>query len=133
MDFQAGANSVLDTNAGGWATLQRNYSALYGNYVFENAKWEAELGLRVEYVKIDYKVNPNHNTYTSDGYDYTQPFPNFRLAYKINDHNKLSLFTTAEWTDQTKSTFAFSPSMMMRKLLKSEILHCDHSLQIPLN
>lgn len=92
MDFRAGANSVLDTNAGGWATYNEIIPALYGNYVFENAKWEAELGLRVEYVKIDYKVNPNHNTYTSDGYDYTQPFPNFRLAYKINDHNKLSLF-----------------------------------------
>lgn len=87
MDFRVGANSVLDTNAGGWATYNEIIPALYGNYVFENAKWEAELGLRVEYVKIDYKVNPNHNTYTSDGYDYTQPFPNFRLAYKINDHN----------------------------------------------
>ncbi|HRH46740.1 MAG TPA: outer membrane beta-barrel family protein, partial [Pyrinomonadaceae bacterium] len=92
MDFQAGANSVLDTNAGGWATYNEVIPALYGNYVFENEKWEAELGLRVEYVKIDYKVNPNHNTYTSDGYDYIQPFPNFRLAYKINDRNKLSLF-----------------------------------------
>lgn len=92
MNFQAGINSVLDTNAGGWATYNEIIPALYGNYVFENAKWEAELGLRVEYVKIDYKVNPNHNTYKSDGYDYIQPFPNFRLAYKINDHNKLSLF-----------------------------------------
>ncbi len=92
MNFQAGTNSVLDTNAGGWATYNEIIPALYGNYVFENAKWEAELGLRVEYVKIDYKVNPNHNTYKSDGYDYIQPFPNFRLAYKINDHNKLSLF-----------------------------------------
>lgn len=92
MDFKAGTNSVLDTNAGGWATYKEIIPALYGNYVFENAKWEAELGLRVEYVKIDYEVNPNHNTYKSDGYDYTQPFPNFRLAYKINDRNKLSLF-----------------------------------------
>lgn len=46
----------------------------------------------VEYVKINYEVNPNHSTYKSDGYNYTQPFPNFRLAYKINDRNKLSLF-----------------------------------------
>lgn len=92
MDFKAGTNSVLDTNAGGWATYKEIIPALYGNYVFENAKWEAELGLRIEYVKIDYEVNPNHNTYKSDGYDYTQPFPNFRLAYKINDGNKLSLF-----------------------------------------
>ena len=92
MNFKAGTNSVLDTNAGGWATYKEIIPALYGNYVFENAKWEAELGLRIEYVKIDYEVNPNHNTYKSDGYDYTQPFPNFRLAYKINDRNKLSLF-----------------------------------------
>jgi outer membrane receptor protein involved in Fe transport len=92
MDFKAGTNSVLDTDAGGWATYKEIIPALYGNYVFENAKLEAELGLRVEYVKIDYEVNPNHNTYKSDGYDYTQPFPNFRLAYKINDNNKISLF-----------------------------------------
>lgn len=92
MNFIPGINSVLDTNAGGWATYREVIPALYGNYVFENTKWEAELGLRLEYVKIDYQVNPNHNTYKSDGYDYTQPFPNFRLAYKINDENKLSLF-----------------------------------------
>ena len=92
MDFKAGTNPVLDTNAGGWARYKEIIPALYGNYVFENAKWEAELGLRIEYVKIDYEVNPNHNTYKSDGYDYTQPFPCFRLAYKINDRNKLSLF-----------------------------------------
>jgi outer membrane receptor protein involved in Fe transport len=53
---------------------------------------ELEGGLRVEYVKVDYQVNPNHNTYKSDGYNYTQPFPNLRLAYKLNDKNKISLF-----------------------------------------
>lgn len=92
MNFMPGANSVLDTNAGGWANYNEIIPALYGNYIFENTKFEAELGLRVEYVKIDYEVNPNHNTYKSDGYDYIQPFPNFRFAYKINDRNKLSLF-----------------------------------------
>jgi hypothetical protein len=51
-----------------------------------------EIGLRIEYVKVDYNVNPNHPTYKSDGYSYTQPFPNMRLAYKINDNNKISLF-----------------------------------------
>jgi hypothetical protein len=43
-------------------------------------------------VKIQYDVNPNHPTYKSDSYNYTQPFPNLRLAYKLNDHNKLSIF-----------------------------------------
>lgn len=92
MDFRPGANSVLDKGAGGWATYNEIIPALYTNYVFETAKWEAELGVRVEYVKIDYNVNPDHNTYKSSGYDYTQPFPNLRLGYKINDNHKLTLF-----------------------------------------
>ncbi len=83
MQFIPGANSVLDTNAGGWATYKELIPAIYGNYIFENKKWEAELGLRVEYVRIQYDVNPNHIVYKSDGYNYTQPFPNLRLAYKI--------------------------------------------------
>jgi outer membrane receptor protein involved in Fe transport len=92
MQFIPGVNSVLDTNAGGWATYKELIPAVYGNYIFENKKWEAELGLRIEYVKIQYDVNPNHNTYKSDGYNYTQPFPNGRLAYKLNDRNKISIF-----------------------------------------
>jgi outer membrane receptor protein involved in Fe transport len=43
-------------------------------------------------VQVDYDVNPNHNTYRSDGYRYVQPFPNVRVAYKFNDTHKLSLF-----------------------------------------
>jgi outer membrane receptor protein involved in Fe transport len=92
MQFIPGRNSVLDTNAGGWATYKELIPAVYGNYIFENKKWEAELGLRIEYVKIQYDVNPNHIVYKSDGYNYTQPFPNLRLAYKINDNNKVSIF-----------------------------------------
>ncbi len=92
MLFIAGVNSVLDINAGGWATYKELIPALYGNYIFENKKWEAELGLRIEYVKIEYDVNPNHVVYKSDGYNYTQPFPSLRLAYKIDESNKLSLF-----------------------------------------
>ncbi len=92
MNFIPGTNSVLDTTAGGWATYNELIPALYTNYVFESKKFEAELGIRGEYVKIDYKVNPDHNTYSSDGYDYIQPFPNVRIAYKINDQNKISLF-----------------------------------------
>lgn len=92
MNFIPGVNSVLDVNAGGWATYKELIPAVYGNYIFENEKWEAELGVRLEYVKIQYDVNPNHPTYKSDSYNYTQPFPNVRLAYKLNDHNKLSIF-----------------------------------------
>ncbi|MDX2048441.1 MAG: TonB-dependent receptor [Chitinophagaceae bacterium] len=92
MQFKPGLNSPLDINAGGAATYTEIIPALYGNYVFESEKVEAEIGLRVEYVDLQYKVNPNHNTYKSDGYNYTRPFPNIRLAYKINDQNKISLF-----------------------------------------
>ena len=92
MLFIPGKNSVLDINAGGWATYRELIPAVYGNYIFENKKWEAELGLRVEYVKIQYEVNPNHSVYKSDGYTYSQPFPNMRFAYKINDAKKLSFF-----------------------------------------
>lgn len=92
MQFFPGTNSALDSTAGGWATYNETIPALYGNYVFENPKFESEIGLRVEYVEIQYDVNPDHNTYKSDGYNYTQPFPNVRLAYKLNDQNKISFF-----------------------------------------
>lgn len=92
MQFIPGVNSVLDVNAGGWATYKELIPALYENYIIENNKWEAELGLRIEFVKIQYDVNPNHVVYKSNGYNYTQPFPNVRLAYKINENNKLSIF-----------------------------------------
>ena len=94
MKFYPGLNSPLDVNAGGKADYYETIPVLYGNYVFENEKFEAEAGLRVEYVNIFYRVDPNHNTYKSDGYDYTQPFPNLRLAYKVNSQNTLSLFYT---------------------------------------
>lgn len=92
MQFFQGLNSPLDNEAGGQATYSEIIPAIYGNYVYENPKLEAEIGLRVEYVNLDYFVNPDHNTYQSDGYNYTQPFPSVRLGYKLNESNKLSLF-----------------------------------------
>ncbi len=92
MQFKPGVNSPLDTNAGGAATYREIIPALYGNYIYESENIEAEIGLRVEYVDLQYRVNANHNTYKSDGYDYTQPFPNIRFAYKIDERNKISLF-----------------------------------------
>lgn len=92
MLFIPGINSVLDANAGGEATYSELIPALYGNYIYENQNWEAELGLRYEYVRLSYDVNPKHNTYKSDGYNYSQPFPNFRVGYKLNPDTKISLF-----------------------------------------
>lgn len=92
MQFFAGERSPLDTGAGGRATYRETIPAVYGTYVMESQRFELEGGLRLETVQVDYDVDPNHNTYTSDGYRYVQPFPNIRAAYKINAANKLSVF-----------------------------------------
>ena len=92
MQFYPGLNSALDSTAGGKATYKEIIPAAYSNYVFENRKFEAELGLRLEYVKIQYEVAPGHPVYKSNGYNYSQPFPNARVAYKLNEHNKISVF-----------------------------------------
>ena len=94
MQFFPGLNSPLDTQAGGRATYSEVIPALYGNYIFESKRVEVEAGLRVEYVDLRYEVDPNHNTYRSDGYQYGQPFPTLRLAYKLNDDNRFSFFYT---------------------------------------
>ena len=92
MQFIPGLNSPLDSTAGGPATYKEIIPALYGNYVFENKYYEAELGLRMEYVNINYIVGSAHPVYQSDGYNYTQPFPSLRLAYKMNANSKITLF-----------------------------------------
>lgn len=92
MQFFPGLNSPIDANAGGWADYNETIPAAYGNYVLESNGFEMEAGLRFEYVKVQYDVNPNHNTYTSDGYDYARPFPNLRFAYKLGNNNKISVF-----------------------------------------
>jgi outer membrane receptor protein involved in Fe transport len=92
MEFFPGLNSPIDSNAGGPAEYRETIPAVYGTYVLERGKFELEAGLRMEYAAIEYKVNPDHNTYNSDGYTYIRPFPNVRFAYKMNEHNKVSLF-----------------------------------------
>jgi outer membrane receptor protein involved in Fe transport len=92
MRFFPGINSPLDTNAAGWAKYNEVIPAVYGNYIYESKKFELEAGLRMEYVNLQYDVDPSHNTYKSDGYNYFQPFPSVRVGYNINEHNKLSLY-----------------------------------------
>jgi outer membrane receptor protein involved in Fe transport len=92
MHFVPGENSQIDAGAGGWATYRELIPAIYGNYVFESERIELEGGVRLESVHVDYDVNPNHNTYKSDGYRYVRPFPNVRAAWKFDESNKLSVF-----------------------------------------
>ena len=86
--------SSLDIDASGYATYKEIIPVIYGSYVFENENFEAEAGVRIEHVDLQYDVDPTHNTYVSDGYNYTQPFPNLRLAYKATPNNSISLFYT---------------------------------------
>lgn len=92
MQFFPGQYSAIDANAGGWANYRELIPAAYVNYVYESEKIEAELGLRAEYLDLQYEVNPNHNTYKTDGYHYFQPFPSLRMGYKIDGKNKLSVY-----------------------------------------
>jgi outer membrane receptor protein involved in Fe transport len=94
MQFFPGVQSPIDSGAGGWATYRETIPAAYATYVYEGPAVEMEGGLRVEQVLLDYDVNPNHNTYRSDGYRYFQPFPTVRFAWKPADRHKLSLFFT---------------------------------------
>lgn len=92
MHFIPGFHSPLDTNAGGWANYNEQSQALYGNYILEVNNYAAEIGMRVENVKIQYDVNPLHNTYKSGGYSYFVPFPTMRFSYKKDEHTTLSFF-----------------------------------------
>jgi outer membrane receptor protein involved in Fe transport len=92
MQFFPGQNSPIDSGAGGWATYREVIPALYGTYVYEGRHLEVESGVRVEQVAVDYDVNPDHNTYRSDGYRYFEPFPTLRLGYRMGESSKLSLF-----------------------------------------
>ena len=92
MRFIPGFHSPLDTNAGGWANYKEQTQALYGNYILENNRYATEIGMRIENVRIQYDVNPLHNTYKSGGYDYFVPFPSLRLTKKQNAQTSYSLF-----------------------------------------
>ncbi|WP_431733786.1 outer membrane beta-barrel protein [Chondrinema litorale] len=61
MQFNPSAtNSVLDTGADGKATYKETIPAIYGNYNYEVKKLEAEIGLRLEYVDLNYRVDSKH-------------------------------------------------------------------------
>lgn len=92
MQFFPGVDSPIDANAGGTAAYEEFIPAVYSNYIFETNKIEAEVGLRMEYLDLEYEVNPNHPTYKTDGYSYLEPFPNMRFAYKLDDRNKITAF-----------------------------------------
>jgi outer membrane receptor protein involved in Fe transport len=90
--FTPGMNSILDSGLAGTAEYQELLSAVYGNYIYEAKNFEIEAGLRLEYAKIDYLVDPNHAVYESSGFDYFEAFPNVRLSFKSGEKSNFSLF-----------------------------------------
>ncbi|GHV00724.1 TonB-dependent receptor [Bacteroidia bacterium] len=92
MRFFPGLGSAIDVSAGGKATYAETIPALYANLVLESRVMEVEAGLRGEYVDVRYTVDPSHPTYKSDGYSYVLPFPSVRVAFKIDESNRISAF-----------------------------------------
>lgn len=88
------ANSVLDNGADGKADYLESIPSLYGNYKYELKKVKFELGCRLEYTNLQYVVFPGHNTYSSNGYEYFQFFPNLSATFRLNDRNNISAFFT---------------------------------------
>lgn len=90
--FKPGVNSILDPTLSGSAEYREWLSAVYGTYIYERKKFELEAGLRLEYAKIDYLVDPNHSVYSSAGFEYVDPFPNVRATWLVSDNSRVSLF-----------------------------------------
>jgi outer membrane receptor protein involved in Fe transport len=90
--FKPGVSSILDPTLAESAEYREWLSALYGTYVYEQKAFELEAGLRIEYAKIEYLVDPNHSVYESAGFEYVDPFPNVRATWIITDNSRMSFF-----------------------------------------
>ena len=92
-DVYKGNNSIIYSGLGNWSDWGEDVAALYANWIFETTKMGVEIGLRTEYTHIFYDISPNNIYYPSnDEYDYWKLYPNVRLTWKINQHNRLSVF-----------------------------------------
>lgn len=92
IDYLPGTYSPIDVNAGGWADYHELIPALYSTFLYELNNWEIDAGLRGEFVNVDYKVTPEHNTYKSDGYRYLKIFPNINIKKTLAHDAIISLF-----------------------------------------
>ncbi len=90
--FNPGLNSILDPGLDGTAEYQEYLSAAYLNVVYEKNPFEIEGGLRLEYVQVDYLVDPDHSVYNSDGFEYIDLFPSIRISNVIDDNSRISAF-----------------------------------------
>lgn len=88
-----GINSIIYPNLGAYSNWGENLYAGYLNYLLEMEKYDVEAGLRAEQTDVFYDLDPVNAYYlNNDNYDYFELFPSVRLTYKLNDHNKISVF-----------------------------------------
>ena len=127
------AKFSLDVNAGGYANYKEIIPVLYGNYIFESEKFEAEAGLRWNtliftmtwiLIIIPMRVMVMIIRNLSQIFDL-----HTSLIRIIRCH----FFILAGWTGLMKSTSGSFQSMMTSKLLRLAIRHYGRSLQIPLS
>ncbi|MCD4674885.1 MAG: outer membrane beta-barrel family protein [Desulfobacula sp.] len=87
------STEYMDLQLGNWSEYIENVLAVYGNYIYENKKIEAETGLRLEESLVNYKLDEDNIYYKPENKNnYFQWYPNVRLTYKLNPANKLSVF-----------------------------------------
>jgi ribosome-associated toxin RatA of RatAB toxin-antitoxin module len=115
--FSPGLNSILNPSLAGSAEYREWLSAIYGTYVYERKDFELEAGLRIEYAKIDYLVDPNHSVYESAGFKYVDPFPNVRATWIISDLSRLSFFYNRRVDRPQESDLRTFPSYASPEIL----------------
>ena len=90
---QRGENSILYSGLGNWSKWGESLYASYLNWVHEKARYEVEVGLRAEYTRVFYDMDPTNAYYQqNDAYDYFRLFPNMRFSFRLGDQHKFSLF-----------------------------------------
>ncbi len=89
-----GENSIIYPEMGDWSDWGEDIYAGYINYVYEKPKIDIEGGLRAEQTSVFYTIDPENIYYPNknDSYKYLELFPNVRLTFKMNEHNRISLF-----------------------------------------
>lgn len=90
---EQGENTILYPGLGNWSKWGESIYAGYFNWVHEKQKYDIEAGLRTEYTRVFYHMDPSNTYYQQDDtYDYFRLFPNIRLGYKLSEDHKISIF-----------------------------------------
>lgn len=116
--FSPGLNSILDLNLQGSAEYKENIAAGYANYFFESNLFEIEGGLRTEYAKVDYLVDPQHPVYESDGFDYLAFLPSIRTSYLIDAKHTISAFINRRVDRPEEKNLRVFPSYVDPEILR---------------